>query len=113
MQISISARHGHVSEATQAKVRAKVEKLARIFERLTSIEVTLDLEHSDNPEVEILVSAEHKHDFVAREKAPELMAALDGALPKIEQQLRKYKEKVQDRSRTPGPRVVESEPAGE
>jgi len=113
VQISISARHGHVSEATQAKVRAKVEKLARIFERLTSIEVTLDLEHSDSPEVEILVSAEHKHDFVAREKAPELMAALDGALPKIEQQLRKYKEKVQDRSRTPGPRVVESEPAGE
>jgi putative sigma-54 modulation protein len=113
VQISISARHGHVSEATQAKVRAKVEKLARIFERLTAIEVTLNLEHADAPEVEILVSAEHKHDFVAREKASELMAALDGALPKIEQQLRKYKEKVQDRHRTPGPRIVENEPAGE
>jgi putative sigma-54 modulation protein len=113
VQISISARHGHVSEATQAKVRAKVEKLARIFERLTAIEVTLNLEHPDEPEVEILVSAEHKHDFVAREKAAELMAALDGVLPKLEQQLRKYKEKVQDRHRTPGPRVAEGEPAGE
>jgi putative sigma-54 modulation protein len=113
VQISISARHGHVSEATQAKVRAKVEKLARIFERLTAIEVTLDLEHPEAPEVEILVSAEHKHDFVAREQAAELMAALDGALPKLEQQLRKYKEKVQDRHRTPAPRVAEGEPAGE
>jgi ribosome-associated translation inhibitor RaiA len=32
---------------------------------------------------------------------------------KLEQQLRKYKEKVLDRHRTPGARVVEREPAGE
>jgi putative sigma-54 modulation protein len=113
VQTSISVRHGHVSEATQSKVRAKVERLGRIFERLTAIEVTLDLEHTAAPLVEVLVSAEHKHDFVAREQAPELMAALDAVIHKLEQQLRKYKEKVQDRHRTPGSRVVENEPAGE
>ena len=102
MQISISARHGHLSDATRAKITAKVEKLARLFERLQSIEVTIDLEHEETPRVDILVSATRKHDFVAAESGENLMGALDGAIHKLEHQLRKYKEKVQDHHRTPG-----------
>jgi putative sigma-54 modulation protein len=101
VQINISARHGHLSDATRAKISAKVEKLARLFERLLAIEVTVDLEHEQNPHVDVRVSAEHKHDFVAAEQSTSLMAALDGVIHKLEQQLRKYKEKVQDRHRTP------------
>jgi ribosome hibernation promoting factor len=100
VQINISARHGHLSDATREKITAKVEKLARLFERLSAIEVTVDLEHEQNPIVDIRVSAEHKHDFVAAEQSTSLMAALDGVIHKLEQQLRKYKEKVQDHHRT-------------
>ena len=99
MQVNISTRHGHLSDATRAKITAKVERLARLFERLTSIEVTVDLEHAEIPVVDIKVSAEHKHDFVADEQAESLMAALDGAIHKVEQQLRKYKDKVVERHR--------------
>jgi putative sigma-54 modulation protein len=99
VQIRISTRHGNVSDATQEKITAKVEKLTRIFERLTEISVTVDLEHRDAPSVDVRVSAEHKHDFVAAAQSEELMAALDMALHKLEQQLRKYKEKIQDRHR--------------
>ena len=117
MQINISARHGHLSEETRVKISAKVEKLARLFERLLAIEVTINLEHEQNPSVDIRVSAEHKHDFVAAEQSTSLMAAVDGVIHKLEQQLRKYKEKVQDHHRTTGPRheaaSVEGEPAGE
>jgi len=116
VQICISTRHGHLSEATQAKLKAKLEKLPRLFERLTAIEATVDLEHAEAPEVELRVSAEHKHDFLAREKSDSLMAALDAALHKIEQQLRKYKEKVQERHRGPGLRqqgAGDVGPAGE
>ncbi|MBX7164839.1 MAG: ribosome-associated translation inhibitor RaiA [Pirellulales bacterium] len=102
MQISVSARHGHLSEANQEKIRAKVEKLSKYFERLAAIEVTANLERPDLVEVEILVSAEHKHDFVATDSAPELIAAVDATIHKLEQQLRKYKEKVQDHHRSPG-----------
>jgi len=102
VQIKISARHGHLSEATQAKISARVEKLTRYFERLTTIEVTVDLEHRDTPVVDLRVSAEHKHDFVATSQAGELMASLDTVIRKLEQQLRKYKEKLQDRHRNPG-----------
>ena len=42
MQIKISARHGHLNEATQAFIREKAQKLLRIFERLTLIEVRED-----------------------------------------------------------------------
>lgn len=101
MQINVTARHGQLSDATRAKVVAKVEKLGKYFERLTAIGVTIDLEHSEHPGVELNVNAEHKHDFVARESAGEMWAALDGAVQKIEQQLRKYKEKVLDRHRQP------------
>ena len=110
MQIKISARHGHISEATQQFIREKAEKLLRFFERLTSIEVTVDLK-SDTKLVEILVSAEHKHDFVAREKNNDILAAVDLVVDKLEGQLRRYKEKVQDRRRTPSTGEVAGAPS--
>ena len=107
MQISISARHGHLSEATREKIVAKGEKLPRLFERLTAIEFTVDLEHAEAPRVELRVSAEHKHDFVAVETADGLMAAVDAVIHKLEQQLRKYKERVYDRHRQTGTKAAE------
>lgn len=95
MQINISVRHGHLSDASQDKIKAKFEKLTRIFDRLTSIEVTIDLEHDETPAVDIRVSAEHKHDFVANDQSNSLMGSIDTALHKMEQQLRRYKEKIQ------------------
>ena len=44
MQIKISARHGHLSEATQQFIRDKAEKLLHYFGRLTIIEVTVEQE---------------------------------------------------------------------
>ena len=99
VQINISSRHGQLSEATREKIKSKVEKLVRVFERLTAIEVTVDLAHRTNPEVDLRANAEHKHDFVATERSEELFVAVDNAVHKIEQQLRKYKEKVQDHHR--------------
>lgn len=99
MQINISVRHGHLSEATREKITSKVEKLSRLFERLTLIDVRVDLEHQDKPGVDLRVSAEHKHDFQATDQSENLMLAVDNALHKLEQQLRKYKEKVQEHHR--------------
>ena len=53
MQIQISTRHGSVSDATQEKIKSKVERLKRYFERLTTIEVTADMEHRDAPSVDV------------------------------------------------------------
>jgi len=111
VQIKISARHGHLSDDTQAKIKDKLEKLPRYYERLSSIDVTVDLEHRDAPDVDLRVSADHKHDFVAVCRSLELMAAVDDVVEKMEQQLRKYKTKIQDRHRVAGHREVETPPA--
>jgi putative sigma-54 modulation protein len=101
VQIKISARHGHLNEATQDFIRDKAEKLLHFFQRLTMIEVTVDLKEEQKKVVEFKVSAEHKHDFVARESNHDLLAAVDLVLDKLEGQLRRYKEKIQDHRRTP------------
>src|SRR4051794_35681327 len=108
VQIEITTRHGHLSEASQEKISAKAEKLLRIFDRLMAIEVVVDLTDEAQPDVEIKVSAEHKHDFVARDQSDNLMGSVDTVVHKLEQQLRKYKEKVQDRHRNHEPRRHES-----
>jgi len=102
VQTKISTRHGHLSEETRAAITAKAEKLTRFFERLTLIEVTIDLERADTPEVHLQVAAEHKHDFVATDRSDNLFASVDNVVEKMEHQLRKYKEKVQDRHRVSG-----------
>ena len=103
MQIEISTRHGHLSEASQERIKAKAEKLLKIFDRLTAIEIIIDLTDSPNSRVDLKVSAEHKHDFVAHHESDNLMGSVDAVMHRLEQQLRKYKEKVQERHRSSDP----------
>jgi len=94
VQIEISTRHGGLESEQQRYVHDKAEKLLKYFGRLMAIEVAVD--HGKHGwDLEILVSAEHKHDFVAREAGPTPEAAMDRCVHKIEQQLRRYKERVQ------------------
>lgn len=93
MQISVSARHGHLQTGDQDLIEEKASRLRRLYDRITAIEVTIDLEHLDKPSVEIRVSAEHADDLVATAEASTVISSLDMAIPKVEQQLRKLKEK--------------------
>ncbi len=111
MQIKVSTRHGQLSEASQTKISTKVEKLTRIHDRLTAIEVIVDLTDESSPRVDLKVAAEHKHDFVAHDQSESLMGSVDEAIHKVEQQLRKDKEMVQERHRTNEPRRREATPS--
>ena len=112
MQIKISARHGHLSEATQQFIREKADKLLHFFDRLMLIEVTVDLKEGEKS-VEFQLWAEHKHQFVARERNEDILAAVDLVMNKLEGQLRRYKEKIQDHRRTPSAGEVAGTPAPE
>jgi len=92
--IEISTRHNGLNAEQHQYLHDKAEKLLKYFGRLMAIEVAVDhVKHAW--EVEILVSAEHKHDFVAREAGSTPEAAMDACVHKIENQLRRYKERVQ------------------
>ena len=97
VQIKLSARHGHLNDDHQRDIRQKAEKILHIFDRITMIEVTVDLGDKIFKKVEILVDAEHKHDFVAHDQHEELMAAVDLAVERIKHQVHRYKEKIQNR----------------
>jgi putative sigma-54 modulation protein len=94
VHIAITTRHGTLEPEQQAHITEKVGKLQRYFSRLMGVEVQLDQRKNDWL-VEILVSAEHKHDFVASEADASPLAAMDLCVHKIEHQLRRYKEKIQ------------------
>ena len=113
MEISLSTRHGHISESTQSKVKGKVEKLTRHFDRITSVVVTIDLVNEHSAEADIKVTTEHWGDFVARDRNEGLLTAVENAVHKLDQQLRKNKDKVQERHRQPGARRQANEVTSE
>ena len=103
MQVAITCKHGHLGANQQEYMTRKAEKLLTFFERVTAINVTVTFENK-GVRVEILVDAEHKHNFVATDSGDEVSPTFDTTLHKMEQQIRKYKEKIQDHHRGDLPR---------
>jgi putative sigma-54 modulation protein len=100
VQVKVSARHGHFDEPMQAEIRSRAEKLVHFFDRVTMIEVTIDL-RGDSKKAEVKVDAEHKHDFVAVAEHADPLMAVTEAVARMKQQITHYKEKVQDHRRNP------------
>lgn len=103
VQINISTRHGELAVATQEKITHKIEKLMRYHPRIAAVNVMVDLGNSANPDVEIIVSVERASDFVSRTRTSDgkLLGAVDAAVHKLEEQLKRYKEKRIDQHRVP------------
>ena len=98
MQVAITSRHGSIGSDVYDYITRKAEKLVTCFERVTAIQVTIEFD-GKRVSVEILVDAEHKHNFVASETGDDVTATFDQSLHKMEQQIRRYKEKLQDHRR--------------
>ncbi|MDR1479273.1 MAG: ribosome-associated translation inhibitor RaiA [Planctomycetaceae bacterium] len=99
MQVNIETRHGEVSDATKEKISTKLLKLQRFFERLKAIDVIIDLEKNDEPKIEVIVTPEHKGNFVASHRSSDMFGSVDQIVAKLEQQIKKYKEKIQDHNK--------------
>jgi putative sigma-54 modulation protein len=101
VQIKIAARHGQLDADTQKQIHEKAEKLLHFFERITMIEITVDLSETEKHQrhAEVKVDAEHKHDFIAHEKGETSLLAVDKAIERVQHQIHKYKEKIQDHRR--------------
>ncbi len=98
MQVAITCRHGDIPDTIREYITQKAEKLPNYFERVTAINVTLDFE-GDRVTSEIIVDAEHTQDFVASVTGDEVKPTFDASLHKMEEQIRRYKGKIQDHRR--------------
>ena len=96
MNIQVQARHGELSEETRQKIAEKVVKLGRFVERVSNIDVLVNLEKSNEPTVEVAVITELKQDFRAEYTSGDLWGCLDQVIDKLEQQMRKFKSKLTD-----------------
>ena len=94
MQVRISTRHGQLSSETQTKIEAKLEKLLRFHDRITTADVTIDLQKTDEAKIEVRLSIERSQDMIAHAQGSRLLGALDGCVNKLEEQLRRRKEKI-------------------
>lgn len=98
MQISISTRHGSLTSEMNEYLEKKTSKLLKIFDRIESIEATVDWV-SDRAHIELLVNAEHKHDMIVNEESDSFHGAVDMVVHRMEEKLRRYKEKLQGQRR--------------
>ena len=111
MQIKLAVRHGNLNDETRAFLKQKCEKLPHLFERVTEILTTVEFEHGgDRVRCEILVDAEHKHDFASHCEGTDVLPTFDACLHKMERQLRRYKKRIQEHHGDPAARDVAGDP---
>lgn len=96
MQIRVAGRHVEITDDVREYVQSKVGKLPRFYDRIHEIEVVLDHE-SEQFTAEMIVRADRKHTFVARETGPDTFALIDMVTEKLERQLIRHKEKNRNR----------------
>lgn len=94
MQVNITFRHLEPTEALKSHVRGRVEHVQRYFDRPTEAHAVLHVENLHH-HAEITVKAGR---FLLRgtAKTPDMYASIDAATEKIERQLKKHKERIQD-----------------
>jgi putative sigma-54 modulation protein len=100
MQVTVTGRHMGVTEALKDYCRDKAERLTRLLDRIQSVEVVVDGKEGDHT-VEMIVHSAGTQPFVAREQHTDAFAAVDLLMDKIEEQLRRYKEKHRNRKHPP------------
>lgn len=106
MNTIVKARHMDVTDAMRQHIESKLSKLPRYYDRIVSMEATLDIQ-ADQSLVEIIVKARRRHTFVASHRMQDMYACVDRCLDKITEQIRRHKDKVRDRQASPTSRAGE------
>ena len=97
MQVSVTARHVRVTTLLKEHAEERARRLERYFSPLHKVQVVLEGEGDHRFRVEIIVSIARGRARVCQSVNDTGMAAVDAAAAKMEQQLRRLKEKIRDR----------------
>jgi putative sigma-54 modulation protein len=94
MQINFTGHHLEVTDALKAFTEEKLHKLERHFDRITAIHVTFNVEKLRQVvEATVLIV---KGDLYASAESDSMYTAVDELIGKLDKQLIKHKEKIQD-----------------
>lgn len=95
MNITVTARHLRVTEDMKARATECAQRMWKYFDRISKIEVVLDVD-GDKYAAEMIVTAAHHVQCVGHAKDTDIHTALDKVAAKLERQLTKVKEKLLD-----------------
>jgi len=101
MRVTVTGRHMGVSDALKQYCIEKAERLPRFLDRISAVEVILDGKDGVHT-AEMIVHSDGAAPFVAHEQNSDAYAAVDLLLDKIEEQLRRYKERHRNRKHPRG-----------
>lgn len=97
MEFRITGKHLDVTDAIRDFAQKKTERLQRYFDRIRDIEVLIDKHEHREVEVEMIVHVEGANPFIVTVDSPDLYAAIDECVDKLERQLTDHKEKIRNR----------------
>ena len=99
MEIEITGRHFHVTEALRDYIQMKVEKLDKYALKLEMIHVVLDVQKFRH--ISEIVARGKSTRLTAKDESADMYAAFDKSLGNIQLQLRRQHDKTRDhKSRT-------------
>ncbi|OGT79917.1 MAG: ribosomal subunit interface protein [Gammaproteobacteria bacterium RIFCSPLOWO2_02_FULL_61_13] len=102
MQISVTGQNIDITPAIRAYVEEKFVRLERHFEHMTNVHVILRVERERHrAEASVHVN---KADLFADHEHSDMYAAIDGLVDKLDRQVKKHKERLQDHRRGAPPK---------
>ena len=107
MNLNITGHHVEVTPAIRDYVTGKLDRVIRHFDNVTSVGVILSVEKlRQKAEVTVHVPGKDMH---VEESGDDLYAAIDTMFDKLDRQVQKYKQKVQDHHRGEKPGLQDAE----
>lgn len=94
MQVNITGHHIEVTNALRSYIDSKLERLERHFDHIVDVHVILTVEKQQHKaEASVHVNGNH---LFADSIQDDMYAAIDGLIDKLDRQVVKHKEKMQD-----------------
>jgi putative sigma-54 modulation protein len=93
LKINITGRHLDVTPAMKEYTQEKVEKLGRFYDRIHGVDAVLS-DEGDRQVVEVKAHVGKGTTLVGKVENPDIYAALDLVVDKMERLITRYKEKL-------------------
>jgi putative sigma-54 modulation protein len=95
MHTHITGRHLEITDDIRAYIERRAGKVEAIFKRIVDLQVVIELEkHRYSTEITL---ATRKATFHAEAETHDLFSSLDDVMNKVEEQIRRHKERLKDR----------------
>ena len=95
MQLHITGRHVEITDGIREHIYAKIERSLSGLTRVQDVQVVLELQKRTHT-AEVIVKGKNHIHLEAEESSENMYTSIDQAIDKVERQLRKLRDKIQD-----------------